>query len=1036
MNLTRIAVNNRITVFVLVGLIALYGLSSYFSLPKQQDPGFTIRAAVVTTQFPGASPLRVEQLVTDKIEQAIQEMPELDNVTSESLPGFSFVTASFKESYTEMQPIFDKLRRKIEAVEGLPEGLNGPNVNDEYGDVFGSVFALTGDGYNYAELKEVADEIKDELLKYSDIAKVELQGVQEEEIFVEYNIARLKELGVSPQQLSGLLDSVNIIRGGGQIIAGRERITLEPTGNFETINDLKRTVVQIPNTTSIVYLEDIADIYRDYKDPASSFASYNGKPAIVLSISLREGGNILELGNTLLANIPEIESRYPHGIEINPVFLESVVVNDSVNSFMSNLLQAVGIVVIVMLFFLGLRTGLIVASLIPITIFTALMLMGMFGITINQISLAALIISLGLLVDNAIVISESILVRRENGEDAIDAAIAAGKEMAVPLLTSSLTTAVAFLPIFLAESAVGEYTADIFKVVSIALLSSWVLALTFIPLLTIAFMKIKKDKPAPTYDTKMYQAYDNMLMFSLKNRLIFLVGVGLVFYSALWSLQFVPNVFIPPKLDPIITGTLKMPKGTSIETTQSILKDMEQFMMDELVVDQEEDESEENQEDAKEDTKDSRGVLSWVAWLGESAPRYTLGLDPGSNDPGGFSMLINTTSSLAIPNIVAKIQNYAREEFPDLDVQLRKIENGVPVLYPIVARVSGPDLDTLYEITGPIKRKLIELNGVLAVNDDWGPRSKKLLIKIDQERARRAGVTNDDIAISLQSGLSGIELTQLREEGTLIPITMRSVASDRQDIGKLEGMTIYSQSSNLTVPLSQVADLEIIWQPAILKRRDRSRSIAVQGTLIPSVTATEVNAEFLPWLKEQSKSWPRRFQYEIGGESETSSDANVAIAAKLPLAGMIILLLLVAQFNNVRKPLIIFMVIPLGLIGVVYGLLIARSIFGFFTILGLISLSGIVINNAIVLLDQIDIEINQNGLKPSDAVVSACKQRLRPILLTTATTIGGMAPLWVSHDPMFETMAVSIMFGLLFATLITLLFIPVVYSLFFRVRFD
>ena len=300
MNLTGFASNNRVTIFVLVTLVALYGISSYFSLPKQQDPGFTIRAAVVTTRFAGASPLRVEQLVTDKIERAIQEMPELDNVTSESLPGFSFVTASFKESYTEMQPIFDKLRRKVDAIQGLPQGIDGPNVNDEYGDVFGSVFALTGDGYSYAELKEVADEVKDELLKYDDIAKVELQGEQEEEIYVEYNIARLKELGVSPQQLSQILASINIIRGGGNIVAGRERITLEPTGNFESIEDLKRAVVQIPNTDRIVYLEDIANIFRDYKDPASSFASYNGQSTIIISISLREGGNILELGKHII----------------------------------------------------------------------------------------------------------------------------------------------------------------------------------------------------------------------------------------------------------------------------------------------------------------------------------------------------------------------------------------------------------------------------------------------------------------------------------------------------------------------------------------------------------------------------------------------------------------------------------------------------------------------------------------------------------------------------------------------------------------
>ncbi|MGI9304105.1 MAG: efflux RND transporter permease subunit, partial [Gammaproteobacteria bacterium] len=658
------------------------------------------------------------------------------------------------------------------------------------------------------------------------------------------------------------------------------------------------------------------------------------------------------------------------------------------------------------------------------TIFFAFMLMSTFGITINQISLAALIIALGLLVDNAIVVAETIMVRREHGQSATDAAIAAGGEMAIPLITSSLTTAAAFLPIYLAESAVGEYTADIFKVVTIALLSSWVLAMTFIPLLTIIFMKIKQGEKPPTYDSGMYRFYSGLLRLVLRVRPLFLLLVVGIFYSAIWALQFVPNVFIPPRTDPIITGNLTMPRGTAIEATQTIANDLEQFIVGNYL------------RGAGDVAAGEEGIVSWAAWIGEGAPRYTLALDPGSAQPGAINMVMNTTTHVVIPDLIAGIQDYLRENYPDLEVQLRKLENGTPIPYPIEVRVSGPDIATLYDIINPIRSRLWSTPGVLSVRDDWGPRSKKLLIDVDQERARRAGVTSEDVAVSLQAGLSGIELTQFREGDELIPVTMRSVAGDRQDIAKLEGMSVYSQSTGQTVPLSQVADIEIAWQPGIIKRRDRDRSIAVQAQLLPGVTATQLNSEFLPWLAEQSKGWPRRYQYEIGGESETSGDANEAIAAKLPIAGMIILLLLVAQFNNVRKPLIILMTIPLGLIGVVYGLLIAKSIFGFFTILGLISLSGIVINNAIVLIDRINIEINENGLSPADAIFSACKQRLRPILLTTATTIGGMLPLWISRDPMFETMSVSIIFGLLFATLLTLLVVPVLYSILFRVKFS
>ena len=1021
---TGSAVRHHAVVYTLVALVVLYGTIAYFNLPKQQDPGFTIRAAVITTRFPGASPLRVEQLVTDRIERAIQEMPELDNVVSESRPGLSWITANFKESHTDMRPIFDDLRRKVEAVDDLPDGARDPVVNDEYGDVFGSVYALTGEGFSHGELSDIAEDVRDRLLHLDDVAKVTLQGIQEEEIFVEYNMARLREIGLSPRQLSGILSGINIVRGGGQVVTGRERIALEPSGNFESIDDLRRTVIQIPGRNRIVHLEDIVDIYRDYVDPPSGIARFNGRDVIILSVSLREGGNILALGQTLQQEIPYMEATYPLGIRLTPVYLESAVVDIGVGNFLDNLLQAIGIVVVVMLLFLGLRTGLIVGMLVPATIFATLSTMNVLGITINQISLAALIISLGLLVDNAIVIAESILVRRGHGESATEAAVAAGGEMAIPLLTSSLTTAAAFLPIFLAESAVGEYTADIFKVVTIALLCSWLLALSLIPLLTIAFLRVRRKPEPSTGRSALHRAYDRLLVLSLRHRVGFLVLIAGIFASAVWVLQWVPTVFIPPKIDPIINGTMQLPRGTAIEHTARVMSDIDRFIAEELMM--------------KEEDKAGAGraggtILDWSAWIGQSAPRYTLGLNPGSSDPGVANLLINTTDHRVIPQTIARIRSYARERHPDLDVQLRKIENGVPIPYPVEVRARGEDIDRLYELIAPIRDWLLDHPGVDSVKDDWGLRTKKLLINVDQERALRAGVTNDDIAISLESSLSGIELSRLREADSRIPITMRSGLTDRADIDRLRTMPVYAPGGG-TVPLEQVADIELAWQPAIIKRRDRNRTVAVQAQLRPGVTATEVNREFLPWLEEQTATWPRGYDHEIGGEAETSRDANAAIADKLPIAGMIILLLLVAQFNSLRKPFIILLTIPLGLVGVAYGLLISGSVFGFFTILGLIALSGIVINNAIVLLDRIDIEIERNGLAPAQAVPVACRQRLRPILLTTATTIGGMTPLWLSHDPMFETMAVSIMFGLLFATLLTLLFIPVIYTIFFRVR--
>ena len=495
MGITEFAIkNNRITL-VTVTLLIFSGLMAYISLPKAQDPGFTIRTAVVTTRLPGASPERVELLVSDQIEKIVQEMPEVDFVNSENRNGISIVTVSFLQSYKNMRPIFDDLRRKVEDIEGdLPDGIRGPFINTDFGDVFGSVYILTGDGYSNAELKTIADDIRDELLREPDVSKVNIHGARDEVIFVEYNNARLSELGLSPQQLSNILSSVNILSTGGNIISGNERIALEPTGNFESIEDLKKTVINLPNGGGLVSLGDIAKVYRDYDDPPPNLSRANGAPAMAVAIALRDGGDILTLGETLQRIIPNIEAYYPHGISLEPIWFQADLVDKNVDDFISNLFQAILIVILVMVLTLGLRTGLVVASLIPFTMIISFFVMKLFGITINQISLAALIIALGLLVDNAIVMVESVLVKREHGMEAIKAAIESGSEMRMPLLVSSLTTAAAFMPIGLAESTVGEYTSDIFYVVTIALLLSWILSMTLIPMLTTVALKVKQNE--------------------------------------------------------------------------------------------------------------------------------------------------------------------------------------------------------------------------------------------------------------------------------------------------------------------------------------------------------------------------------------------------------------------------------------------------------------------------------------------------------------------------------------------------------------
>ena len=1021
MNLTAAAIDkNRITLTI-VTLVVIAGGFAFQGLPKAQDPGFIVRTAVITTRFPGASPERVELLVTDKIEKKIQEMPEIDSIISESRTGISLIYANFKESYKVMRPIFDDLRRKVDTVTpDLPQGTRTPDVNDEFGDVFGSVYTLSGDGFSYAELKTVADELRDELLKEPDIAKVSIHGAQQEVVFVEYNNSRLAELGLSPQQLSASLASVNILSSGGDIVSGRERITLEPTGNFESVEDLQRTVIQLPGG-ALVYLQDIVDIYRGYKDPPASVSRVNGEPTLAIAVSMREGGDILKLGERLNVLVPELVARYPWGIKIEKVWFQADLVEDVVNAFTSSLVQAIIIVILVMIAFLGLRTGLVVGSLIPTTIVVSFFTMQLFDITINQISLTALIIALGLLVDNAIVIVESILVKRENGQDAISAAIDSGNELKTPLLISSLTTAAAFMPIAMAKSAVGEYTSDIFYVVGIALLSSWLLAMTFVPMLTTVALKVRsrKDSTADNFEGRWYALYRRVLSMSLRCPYRFLAVVMLLFALAIAGLGQVRQEFIAPSEDPVFSAKLELPLGTSIETSQQVIADVDSFIADTYYA-------------------PATGVplvRNWLTFIGEGGPRFQLSLNPPNPNPANSFVIANTTDGKHVDEVISGIQDYVRGEHPDLAAQVKRLDNGPPVDYPIIVRISGNDFDALYSIADQVTGFLYELPEVSATRNSWGLQTKKLTVDVDQELARRSGVTSEDVAYSLQAGLVGIDLTQYREGDELIPVTLRTIAADRQDFSKLDGLTVYSQATGSSVPLKQVANVELTFEPGIIERRDRERTLSLNVQIRPEATAAEVADVLVPWLEDVSADWPAGHHFEIGGETEESGDANASIAAELPIAGMLILLLLVGQFNSLRRPAIILATIPLGLVGVTFGLLIANSSFGFFTILGLISLSGIIINNAIVLLDRIAIEIRDFGRSQADAIMTACQQRMRPILLTTATTVLGMTPLLWGGTAMFKPMAITIIFGLAFATALTLLVVPVLYSMLFRVSF-
>ena len=1020
-NLTQFAINNSRTLLVFILVVFMAGVSAFFSLPKQQDPGFTIRTAVITTQFKGASPERIEQLITKKIEEKVQEMPEIDFITSESLPGISIIKVNFQERYTEMRPIFDNLRRKVENVQDqLPDGASSPQVNDEFGDIFGSVYSLTGEGYSYSELLDVAEEIRDELLKEPDVAKVNIHGAQRKTVFIDYKSATLAELGLSPQQLSGILSRANIVSAGGSVVSGRERITLEPSGNFESVDDIGRVVIPILNGGQ-VYLKDIANVYLGYIDPPSEVTRVNGQNALAIGVSMREGGDILKLGKRLNEVIPQLERQYPWGITLEKIWFQADLVETNVGNFVSSLSQSVLIVVLVMLVFLGFRTGLVVATLIPVSMMIAFYFMQLFSITINQISLAALIIALGLLVDNAIVIVESILVKRAEGKGSITAAVESGKELMTPLLVSSLTTAAAFMPIALAESAVGEYTADIFYVVAIALLVSWFLAMTFLPLLSLKAVKLEvNSEQKDALQGPLYKLYGACLNWSLRHRLVSLVGVCVLFALSIFVLRWVPQIFIEPSEDPVFTVKLEMPLGTSIETTTAMVQDLDTFISDHY---------------SKAEAGKPAKITNWMAFVGEGGPRLTLGLNPPNQNPANAFMIVNTRDGQVVKGIINEIEAYLTEAQPDLSKQISRLENGPPVGYPIIMRIQGPDVNELYKNADNATKLLYANAKVLSVKNSWGLPTKKLRVEVNQEQAQRAGVSSEDVAYSLRATLQGQQLSEYRDDDDLVPIVIRADVSDREDISKLDGLSVYSQSSDKIVPLRQVANLQLAFEPGVIERRDRTKTLSLKVQLKPNITATEVTTELLPDLDRLASKWQEGYSYELGGEANESDQAGASIAAKLPIAFMVILLLLVSQFNSIRRPAIILLTIPLGLIGVINGLLIAGSSFGFFTILGIIALSGIIINNAIVLIDRIEIERNEFKRPLPEAIVHACKQRLRPIFLATTTTVLGMMPLVWGGTAMFKPMAISIIFGLSFATALTLLVVPILYSIFFRVSF-
>ena len=1027
MNIAQLSIEkNRITLIILFSII-LMGLSMYASLSRDSMPPFTIRVASIVSEFPGASPERVEQLVTDKIEKVAQEMPELKDVSSTSRTGLSVVSVTLKDEVDakDLQAVWDRLRRKLDDIKGLPQEVVPDLDDDGIGDVYGIVVGLTSDGFSFAQMKEYADDIKDDLIKIPEAAKVSLGGLQEERVFVEFDNAKLNEYGLTANMLKNIISATNILSSGGQINLGEERIILEPTGNFNSVSDISSMLIPVGNGgTQLIQLGDIAAVKKSYIDPPVQIVRFNGERAVSLHINLKENANVIDLGEKVNAKLMAWQSKLPVGLELSRVSSLDTYIEAKIDNFVVNLIQSISIVLLVMLVFLGFRTGLIIASLIPIVIVTTLMIMGVIKIGLNQVTLAALIMALGMLVDNAIVVAETIMVKMENGMKAMKAAVDAAAELFMPLLISTLTTSAAFLAFYMSPTSMGDIVGPIFVVITIALLSSWLIALTVITLFCYLFLKIDTDNPKLSFIDKailkLKGMYKALILKALVNRLKVIALVIFMFAGALYGFKYIDFLFFPDSDRNMVTVDINLPAGIKIESTSVVVKEIEDYMLANLQV------------NASRPT----GIVDWSSYVGKGPESYDLGYSQGEADSSYAHILINTSSFAVNNEIVNDLDLFGFETFPNAEVKVGVLAGGGGGV-PIEIKVSGESPDQLAVIAESIKLKLSEISGTKNIKDNWGPKSKKLLIDIDQNRAQAAGVTSQDIATSLKTVLDGFKTGEYREDDKSIPIMMRSDANQQQSLASLETLNVYAQSSGRSVPLLQVAEIIPQWQYSKIKRLNLERTINVTSELAATGNASQITAEIKPWLADQQlNNWPENYVYELGGDAKQSAESMGSVISYLPLSGFIIILLLVIQFNSFRHVTMVVLTIPLGIIGVTIGLLLFGEPFGFMPFLGVISLAGIVINNAIVLLDRVGIENKASGKKLNDAIVVACLQRFRPIILATFTTVLGMLPLYLSGGEMWEGMAVSIMVGLLFGTVITLIFIPVIYSLMYRVNYD
>jgi len=1014
MNISQLALDNsRLTICAIL-LILCGGLVTYLTYPSAEDPTIVIRSASVTASYPGMSPERIEDLITDPLEAAMREIAEIDEIKSTSKTGSVKISLTIHDWVDDLDAVFQDIRNKAaDAKSELPSGTSGPTVDDEEGLTAIATIALWADGFSLAEMRDVARDVRKRLYALDGIRKVDILGEQPERIYLETAPSRLAQLGVSPAEIFGALAEQNIIEPGGEISANGRTILLEPSGDLASVEEIRDVVFRIPGTDRVLRLGEILTISRDFVDPPSFPAFFNDRPAIILSISTVEGVDNVAFGARLTSLKEELQQELPIGYVLDYATFQPELIAAAVDSAVSNVYQTLGIVLAVVMLFLGLRTGLIVGFFVPLTMLLGIVGMSLLGVELQRMSIAATIIALGLLVDNGIVVAEDIRVRIERGVDRMAAAAQSGAALAVPLLTSSLTTIFAFLPMLLVEGGTGDYVRSLAQVVAILLLASWLLSMTVTPVMCAWFMKApvtanESETSEPAYSGPVYRLYRAALGVFLKRRLVSIGAMVALFFGSVQLLGTVKTEFFPLGDRNEFLIYLDFEAGTDIRESQEQLRTLSGWLADR--------------------TRHPE-IISQVAYVGFGGPRFFLALSPVDPDPHRAFVLVRTRSVHDVGPLIDRVNAFLDVSLPAARADAKRMWFGSTEPGMVQIRLIGLDGDILADRAERIAAAFRAVLGTVGIKHDWENKILKLVVDVDQPRARRAGVSSRDVADALSTIYTGTEISTFREGDKSIPIVLRGDADMRFALSSLGRVQVYSASTDSFVALDQVATIRPEWRFSRIKREQQQRTLTIEARN-PDLPAPRLLAEIQPAL--DALDLPSGYRYEIGGEIEDQAEANANLFGLLPLAFAGIALLLIGQFNSFRKGGIIIATIPLILIGGTLGLIVMNAPYGFMVLLGFFSLAGILINNGIVLIDRIEVE-EAAGRDRLDAVATACLARLRPILMTTLTTVLGLVPLILFGGALFYGMASVIAFGLVVATIFTLGFVPALYTLFFRI---